>query len=207
MVKIRKQIFKLAGFLILVLIIFSMLPYKKQIILGQIPLSVGSEIDPEFGELLIVPGSGCNPGRGTEERLNLASVLYQQKRRKVIVSEGTCSKAERADFMHRIEHKWRIARQDVIWDTLSLTTEANILNSKKIAEDLGLKDAIVCTSKFHQLRCSILMYKYWEGDFSIARMPKELIEMDKETVYIQKRGRVLKQEYAKCLYELMHLFS
>lgn len=207
MVKISKQIFKSAGYFILIILIYSALPYNKQIIIGQVPLKIGTNIPNDFGDVIIVPGSGCNPGRGTEERLNLASALYQVKKRKVILSEGTCLSHEREAFLHRIENDWAIELKDVIWDTLSYSTKDNIENSQKIATRLGCKNAIVCTSPFHQLRCGILMLKHWEGEFKIAKMPKELLEMDKEQVYIDQRRRTIRSEYLKSIYELFFFFS
>lgn len=183
------------------------LPYKKQIKLAQMPLSIGGSVSTDFGDVLIVPGSGCNPGRGTEERLNLASSLYKQKRRKLIVSEGTCFPHERAGFSKRMVTEWGFEREDIFWDTLSYTTEENVLNAQEFCKKINAKDAIICTSKFHQLRCGILMWKHWDGEYEIAKMPKEFIELDKEEVYINKRGRVLKLEYAKCLYELLYFFD
>jgi uncharacterized SAM-binding protein YcdF (DUF218 family) len=206
-VKVSKQIFKSVGFVILVILVFLALPYSKQIRIAQIPLKTGGSVSADFGDVIIVPGCGCNPGRGTEERLNLASFLYQLKKRKVILSEGSCFPHERKDFIHRMTKEWKIDLEDIIWDTLSLSTQDNIKNSQILAKEYGCENAIVCTSPFHQMRCGILMFKHWDGEFKIAKMPKELLEMEKEQVYIEQRGRTLKDEYWKSLYEIMFFFS
>ena len=52
------------------------------------PLVVGEEIEKDYGDAILVPGAGCNPGRGTEERLNLASSIYKKKKRKVPLIDG-----------------------------------------------------------------------------------------------------------------------
>ncbi len=183
------------------------MPYKKQITIAKIPLKVGGVVPDNFGDVIIVPGGGCNPGRGTEERLNLASALYQMKKRTIILSEGTCYPHERAGFVERMTSEWKIDLEDIIWDTLSYSTEENIINSKKICADLGIKNAVVATSPYHQMRCSILMYKHWQGDFKMAKMPKTMLEMDKETVYFNGKGQTLTEEYLKVFYELIFFFS
>lgn len=207
MVKVSKQLFKTTGFFILVFLIFSILPYKKQITIAKIPLKVGGEIPAQFGDVIIVPGGGCNPGRGTEERLNLASALYQSKKRTVILSEGTCYPHERDDFIERMTARWKIDKEDIIWDTLSFTTEENIINTAAICRQIGLKHPIIATSPYHQLRCLVLMYKHWDGDFKVAKMPKSMLEMNKEQVYIDQKGKTLKEEYLKIIYELIFYFS
>lgn len=207
MVKVSKQIFKSVGYIILILLVFSALPYSKQVRIAQMPLKIGGIIPADFGDVIIVPGSGCNPGRGTEERLNLASSLYQIKKRKVILSEGTCFPHERKGFIKRMTTEWKIDLEDIIWDTLSLTTQDNIKNSQILAKDYDCKNAVVCTSPFHQMRCGILMFKHWDGDFKIAAMPKDMLEMEKEQVYIDQRGKTLKEEYLKSIYELVFFFS
>ena len=207
MVKVSKQIFKSAGYVILAILVFLALPYSKQIRIAQMPLKVGGSVPADFGDVIIVPGCGCNPGRGTEERLNLASSLYQLKKRKVIISEGTCFPHEREGLIDRMVIEWKIDEGDIIWDTLSLSTQENIKNSQVLAKAYGCENAIVCTSPFHQMRCGILMFKHWDGEFKIAKMPKDMLEMEKEQVYIDQRGKTLKDEYWKSLYELMFFFS
>ncbi len=207
MVKVNKQIFKSLGYVILVMLVFFALPYSKQIRIAQIPLKIGGSVPDNFGDVIIVPGCGCNPGRGTEERLNLASSLYQLKKRKVILSEGTCFLHEREGFIDRMTKEWKIDLEDILWDTLSLSTQENIKNSQILAKEFGFENAIVCTSPFHQMRCGILMLKHWDGEFKIAKMPKDMLEMEKEQVYIDQRGKTLKDEYWKSIYELIFFFS
>jgi uncharacterized SAM-binding protein YcdF (DUF218 family) len=184
---------------------FYFLPYSYQWRIAQWPLEVGGKIDSSYGDVIIVPGAGCNPGRGTEERLNVASSLYQIKQRKIIVSEGYCFPHERKDFMRRIATRWKIDTNNVIWDTLSFTTEENIFHSAELCQKLGLKSAILCTSPHHQLRCKVLMNKFWPGDFEIAEMKDSMKECNKEPVYVNKRGKTIKQEYLKTIYQLLFL--
>jgi uncharacterized SAM-binding protein YcdF (DUF218 family) len=185
--------------------IYLFLPYNYQWKIAQWPLEVGEHIPPDFGDVIIVPGSGCHPGRGTEERLNVASKLFRQKPRWVILSEGTCTPNQRAGFIKRVQEEWRIDTSMFIWDTTSFNSVENIAQSKKIADSLGLKDAIVCTSQFHQLRCKIIMSKLWKEEFKMAYMPDSMLEMEKEAVYVQKRGKTIKQEYLKILHHLIFL--
>ena len=186
--------------------LFDSLDYLTKIKIAQIPLAIGSEIDSTYGDVIIVPGSGCNPGRGTEERLNLASSLYQIKKRKVILSEGTCFPHERARFVHRMIYEWKIDSIDILWDTLSMSTTENIGNSFTIAKEYGLSQAIICTSPFHQLRCWVVASKIWDGGFKVAQMEPHMLEMEKEQVYIDKRGKTIRLEYMKALHHLLFLW-
>ena len=192
-------------FLFLLGVGFYLLPYNYQWRIAQWPLAVGEEIEDDFGEVIIVPGAGCNPGRGTEERLNLASSLYQIKRRKVIISEGYCFPNHKKLFTNRMMSRWKIDTNDVIWDTLSFNTEENILHTSEMSKELGFTSAILCSSPHHQLRCRVLMNKYWEGEFKIAQMSDSMLECNKEQVYMNNRGNILKQEYLKIVYQFLIL--
>lgn len=179
------------------------LPYPYQVIIGQFPLTVGSDVEVDFGDVLIVPGSGCNPGCGTEERINLAASLYRTKRRKLIVSEGICSEQEVIGFKARLQHHWNINPNDIIWEQKSRSTKENVLNSISICDSLNLGAPIICTSEFHQLRCLVLMNKYWNGEFRIAQIKKEHLEYDHYAVYRNKRLKEIKEEYLKSVYLLL----
>ncbi len=184
---------------------FYFLPYNYQCAIGMWPLEVGEEIEKDYGDVILVPGAGCNPGRGTEERLNLASSIYKKKKRKVIISEGYCRKSEQLRFNELMISRWRFDPEDIIWDTLSFNTEENILHSAQLSQDLGLENAILCTSPHHQLRCNVLMSEFWIGSFKIAEMKDSMLECDKEQVYLDQKGKVLKQEYLKIIYEFFSL--
>jgi len=173
--------------------------------MAEWPLEIGEEIDSNYGDVIIVPGAGCNPGRGTEERLNLASKLYQEKARKVIISEGYCFPKDLEYFMSRMKSRWKIDSSDVIWDTLSFNTEENIRHCSLLSERLGFKTAVLCTSPHHQLRCKILMNKFWQGDFLIAKIEDSMLECNKEQVYVNKRGATVKNEYLKIVYQYLFL--
>lgn len=184
-------------------IAFCLLPYNFQCSVGLWALEVGEDIDKDYGDVILVPGAGCNPGRGTEERLNLASSLYKIKPRKVIISEGYCFPKDRQYFMSRIHSRWHIDTNDVIWDTLSFNTEENILHMSQKGSQLGLNSAILCTSPHHQLRCRMLLNKFWVGDYQIAKMPDSLLECNKEQVYVNKLGHEILHEYLKTAYEFL----
>lgn len=185
---------------------FNKQPYLTKIEIAQVPLEVGVAINSDFGDVLIVPGAGCNPGLGTVERLNLAASLYQIKRRKVIVSEGTCFPQEREEFHQRMVDEWGFLDADILWDTISMSTPDNISNSQIIAHQLGLQNAIICTSPYHQLRCWMVSLKIWEGEYRIATMPTNMLELEKHQVYVNKRGREIRQEYLKTLHHLFFLW-
>lgn len=185
--------------------VFACLPYKWQWKLIQYPLIVGEEIPDTFGEVIIVPGAGCNPGCGTEERLNLAYSLYEIKRRKVIISEAFCFSFERNNFQARMVQQWGFEPKDIVWDTLSSNTVENIRNSLQICQDSGWSDAIVSTSAFHQLRCLVIMKKLWKGDYRISKMKTEHYEMEHYEPYLLKKPRTLGGEYLKIIHHLIYL--
>lgn len=165
-------------------------------------LSVGDVIPDEYGDVLFVFGSGCNPGCGTEERLKLAVQLYRIKKRKIIFSEGNCYPDEFSGFVYRMMFEFGIKKEDILVDSTGSTTEKNVSNSVLLAQKHGLKSAIVCTSPFHQLRCSILMFRSDFPDYKIAAMPDSLLELDRELVYRNKRWNVVKNEIKKSVYSL-----
>lgn len=198
----KTKVIKLFQIVIVVLGILCLLPKKQKESVLQSPLDCGVNVPANFGDVILVPGSGCNPGIGTIERLNLASKLYQERRRKVIVSEGTCFPHERAQFMERMEKEWKIDRSDITWDTLSRSTVENLLNAKRIMKANNWSQLIICTSPFHQLRCKLIARKTIEGNTVIAKMPNELLEYEKLLVYRENRLKVLYTEYVKILYAL-----
>jgi uncharacterized SAM-binding protein YcdF (DUF218 family) len=57
------------------------------------PLEEGLEVDSNYGDVILVLGGGLRKGReigfSTEERLLLAIELYKQKKRMIIVSDGS----------------------------------------------------------------------------------------------------------------------
>jgi len=184
---------------------FYNLPYERQCTIGLWALEAGEEVDKDFGDVILIPGAGCNPGRGTEERLNLASVLYHQKRRKVIISEGYCRKSEILRFNGLMISRWGFDPEDVIWDTLSFNTEENMFHFSEIGRTYGLTSAILCTSPHHQLRSKILLDKFWEGDFQVAKMEESMLECKKEQVYVDGQGKQIINEYFKIVYQFLFL--
>ena len=200
-----KIFFLLFSFFFLSGVGFYFLPYNYQCAIGIWPLEVGEEIEKDYGDAILVPGAGCNPGRGTEERLNLASSIYKKKKRKVIISEGYCRKSEQLRFNELMISRWRFDPVDIIWDTLSFNTEENMLHLSQLCERLGLKSAILCTSPHHQLRCKVLLNKYWVGDFQVAKMEDSMLECKKEQVYVNRQGRQILSEYLKTGYQFIFL--
>ncbi|MGB0402984.1 MAG: YdcF family protein [Salibacteraceae bacterium] len=190
---------------VLLVVIYLCLPYSWQWKIAQFPLTIGEDIPDSFGEVIIVPGAGCNPGCGTEERLNLAYSLYQINQRKVIVSEAFCFPFERENFQARMIQQWGFRRQDIVWDTLGISTVDNIRNSLKICQDSGWSNAVVSTSAYHQLRCSVIMKKLWIGDYRIARIREEHIEMEHYEPYLLKKPRTIVGEYLKSIHHLIYL--
>jgi uncharacterized SAM-binding protein YcdF (DUF218 family) len=204
--KLRTALFISLGFLLLSLFLcvgfYSRLGDFEKALFIQRLLEVGKPIPDNYGDVILIFGSGCNPGCGTEERIHLAASLYKKHPRKVILSEGNCSGDELRSFLRRMTVQYGINEKDILLEDKSINTFENVKNSFELSKSMTLKNALVCTSPFHQLRCFILMKKSGFQTFMIAEMPDEFLEMDREEVYRKKRLGVVKDEWRKSVYSL-----
>jgi uncharacterized SAM-binding protein YcdF (DUF218 family) len=192
----------LLGFLLFWIWIFSPESSYVRALRLQTFLALGKEIPIDYGDVILVPGSGCNPGCGTEERLALAAMLYQNKPRKILISEGNCLKGELYHFILMLTKIYNVNPQDIVVDSTSTTTFENVSVGVEIALDSGWREMVVCTSPFHQLRVGILMAKSKIPDYKLAHMPDSLLQLDKDEVYRQKRWQQVKDEIKKSAYSL-----
>lgn len=117
--------------------------------LGLKLLAVGRFSNPTYGEVIFVPGSGCNPGLGTRERLLSASEYFKADARPVFLSIGTCYMHERQEFLQFID-SIGIDTAYVTWDTTSISTEQNVAALIRFMQLSGFKSLVACTSPFHQ---------------------------------------------------------
>ena len=164
-------LFGAAGFLMLVVVFLFTDSYR--ILLA--PLDVGEVIDPEFGDSILILGGGLRPrveiGISTEERLWLAVRLYRQKRRKIVLSDGSLYRRSPAiNIMIRYFEKKGVPRSDLILEGLSQNTFESCLNCREIFDRHGLKEIVVVTSPYHQRRSREMLRFLEYPDFRIARM-------------------------------------
>jgi uncharacterized SAM-binding protein YcdF (DUF218 family) len=164
-------LFGATGFLLLIIIFLFTDSYR--ILLA--PLDVGEVIDPDFGDSILILGGGLRPrveiGISTEERLWLAVQLYRQKRRKIVLSDGSLyRKSPAIEIMVRYFEKRGVPRSDLVLEGLSQTTFESCLNCREIFDRHDLKAIVVVTSPYHQKRCSEMLRFLEYPDFRVARM-------------------------------------
>lgn len=168
-IKLRYKIF--AGLFIIILLIGLTSFYKVFLY----PLDIGEMIPPDYGDVILVLGGGLRPkveiGYSTQERLDLAIELYNQKKRAIIVSDGSLYRHSPAiEIISKYLTDRGVDYSDIILEGKSQTTFDNFQFSKKILNARGFKEIIVCTSPYHQRRSLLIMRYVKFGNFKVARM-------------------------------------
>lgn len=175
--------------LILLLFVFSDL---YRLLLN--PLAVGKPIDKDFGDVILVLGGGLKEGYqigfSTAERLDLAAELYGEKKRLIIISDGSLYKGSPAikKMVDYLAAKG-VNRADVRCEGKSQTTFDNFIFAQEMLKGMNLKGIIVCTSPYHQRRARLILSYLQLTDFKIARMDRSEIY---QAPTIKKRMRNIK---------------
>lgn len=139
------------------------------------PLEKGIEVDNHYGDVILVLGGGLRKGReigfSTEERLLLAVELYKQKKRIIIVSDGSLYPRSPAikkitDFLT----KNGVEREYIQMEGKSQTTFDSFYYTQEMLEEMKSKEVIVCTSPYHQERAQLILDHLKLKNFKIARM-------------------------------------
>jgi len=164
------------------------------------PLKTGTDIGKSYGDSILVLGGGLRKGPeigySTEERLLLAVELFHQKKRIVIISDGSLYRRSPAikkmtDFL---EEKG-IPKEYLRLEGKSQTTFDNFFYTKDIIKKLNSKEVIVCTSPYHQKRAELMM-KYLEiGDFRVAEMKHSEIYQANSIKQRFRNMRLIIREY------------
>ncbi len=162
-------------------------------------LSRGQVISKDYGSVLFVPGSGCNPGVGTQERLDLAASLYSIKARKVLVSEAICSPKEQKRFHEYMIDSLRIKASDIKWIAQGENSKENAMVCAEFCEENGIREFILCTSSFHQARMSLHLSRAVQAEFKIADMPEALKKYKKIEPYRSRYGKMMSREFLALL--------
>ncbi len=141
------------------------------------PLEVGEEVGKDFGDMILVLGGGLKRGfeigYSTEERLNLAVELYKQRKRVIVVSDGSLYK--RSPAIKKIVGyllERGVDRAHIRYEGESQTTYDNLSYAKKLVEEREFEQVIVCTSPYHQRRSKMIMAHLGLKNFKIARMAR-----------------------------------
>jgi uncharacterized SAM-binding protein YcdF (DUF218 family) len=164
------------------------------------PLERGTDIDKNYGDTILVLGGGLRKGPeigfSTQERLLLAVDLFRQKKRTVIVSDGSLYPHSPAikkitDFL--VEKG--VPKEYIRLEGKSQTTFDNFFNTHRILDEVNAREVIVCTSPYHQKRAEMILTYLEIGAFKIAKMKNsEILKADT----IQRRLRniwLISREY------------
>jgi uncharacterized SAM-binding protein YcdF (DUF218 family) len=139
------------------------------------PLEEGLEVDSNYGDVILVLGGGLRKGReigfSTEERLLLAIELYKQKKRMIIVSDGSLYPRSPAikkitDFLT----KNGVEKEYIHLEGKSQTTFDSFYYTQEMLEKMKSQEVIVCTSPYHQVRAQMILDHLKLNNFKIARM-------------------------------------
>ncbi len=139
------------------------------------PLDIGESINRDFGDVILVLGGGLRPGVeigfSTEERLNLAAELYRQKKRMMIISDGSLYKNSPAiKKIKRYLLDRGVEENHIFLEGNSQTTFDSGINSLKIIQAENFRQVVVCTSPYHQRRSHMILGFIGYQDYRIARM-------------------------------------
>lgn len=139
------------------------------------PLDVGETISEDYGDAILVLGGGLRPnvkiGFSTRERLMQAIRLYNQKKRAVIVTDG--SLYFRSPAIRKIKDfliDGGVTPSLIYLEGRSQTTFENCVNSQAIIKTNKFREIVVCTSPYHQRRTQLILDYLDVNDFKIARM-------------------------------------
>jgi uncharacterized SAM-binding protein YcdF (DUF218 family) len=164
------------------------------------PLDIGEAIPAGYGDAILVLGGGLRPkveiGYSTQERLDLAIELYRQRKRPVIVSDGSLYRRSPAiEIIAKYLTDRGVESTDIILEGKSQTTFDNFYFSKKIIDARGFKQIIVCTSPYHQRRSRLIMHYVKFGDFKLARMGRSEIYQAGTITQRWRNLRLILREY------------
>jgi uncharacterized SAM-binding protein YcdF (DUF218 family) len=113
------------------------------------PLDIGTEIETNYGDVILVPGGGTKKGElgvSTEERLLLAVELFKQKKRLIIVSGGSAYKGSPAVKRYvAFFAKYGIGKEYLRFEGRSQTTYDNFSNTQEMINEMELKEVIIAT--------------------------------------------------------------
>lgn len=144
------------------------------------PLDAGEKINKDFGDMILVLGGGLKRGYeigfSTEERLNLAVKLYNQKKRVIVISDGSLYKGSPAikKFINFLLNKG-VEREHIKYEGKSQTTYDNIVYARGLLARGEFKQIIVCTSPYHQRRSAMILSHLKIKNFKIAIMKESEI--------------------------------
>jgi uncharacterized SAM-binding protein YcdF (DUF218 family) len=161
------------GLLTLVLTALLLFTNFYMIFLG--PLEIGEEVDNDYGDVILVLGGGLRKGReigySTEERLLLAIELFKQKKRMIIISDGSLYRGSPAiKKISSFLTQKGVEKKYIHLEGKSQTTFDSFYYTQEMLKKMNSKEVIVCTSPYHQERAQMILDHLKLKNFKIARM-------------------------------------
>lgn len=166
--------------IVLFIFLISILLFTNIYLLFLQPLATGKDIPETYGDVILVLGGGLKKGNrignSTEERLDLAIKLYREKRRKIIVSDGSLYRRSPAiKTIRGFLLGMGVRRDDIILEGKSQTTFENLVFTRHLIDQLNLKKIIVCTSPYHQRRTGVMIKYLKMKNYKIIKMDESEI--------------------------------
>jgi uncharacterized SAM-binding protein YcdF (DUF218 family) len=123
--------------------------------------SYGEKVKPVKSDVIIVPGAevrGEEPSPALAERCEWAYSLYREGYANKLILSGARGSGliSEAEAMKRYLMKLGVPEEAMLLEEKSTSTRENLLYSKAIMEQHGMKTAIVATHRFHQKRVQVL---------------------------------------------------
>ncbi len=168
------------------------------------PLEAGTEVDRNYGDVILVLGGGLRKGRkigySTEERLLLAVRLFKQRKRPVIISGGSLYRGSPAiikitDFL--VDRG--VQKEFITFEGKSQTTFDNFVNAGKLIAQMKAVEVIVCTSPYHQERARMILRYLKFDNFKIARMNYSEIYQASSVKQRMRNLKLILREYMAIL--------
>ncbi len=139
------------------------------------PLDIGTELDADYGDVILVLGGGLKKGReigfSTEERLKLAVELFNKKNRPIVISGGSLYK--RSPAIAKITGFFQnmgIDKKYLIFEGKSQTTFDNFFNTIELISRMDCREVVVSTSPYHHRRSRMILTYLKLGHFKISKM-------------------------------------
>jgi uncharacterized SAM-binding protein YcdF (DUF218 family) len=168
------------------------------------PLEKGLNVDNNYGDVILVLGGGLRKGReigfSTEERLLLAIELYKQKKRMIIVSDG--SLYHRSPAIKKITDfltKNGVEKEYIHLEGKSQTTFDSFYYTQEMLEKMKSQEVIVCTSPYHQERAQMILDHLKLNNFKIARMKHSEIYQSRTIKQRLRNSWLIFREYMAIL--------
>jgi uncharacterized SAM-binding protein YcdF (DUF218 family) len=197
---VKKKILYLSIILLLISSISALFLFTDVYIIFLKPLAVGEEIDRDYGDLILVPGGGLKRGNeigfSTEERLKLAIDFFKQKKRVLVISDGSLYKGSPAipkivDFLTSKE----VDAEYIAYEGRSQTTFDTFRFVKEPVANKNISGIIVCTSPYHQKRCELILNHLQIKNYKIAKMKESEIYRPRSIKQRLRNIKLILREY------------